>query len=223
MPTLSLESIRLSYYRNGDEVTLLRDATLEVSEGELVVVYGGRGAGKTALLRAIAGASPPNGGVVRLGRRTVTAHEQRIQWVDAVAPPLADLPAAIHVSLPMLPVVGHRGAQRVAMDALATVGAGECADRAWGDLSQRERPLVALAHALVQQPSVLLLDDVTRGLGAVEKGHLMGLLNQIASDLSIVVLVATSDLEILSAAPRVRYLTRGRLLRPDAAARASML
>lgn len=221
MPALSLEAVWLSCDRNGRKFALLRDIAMKVGEGELVVVYGKRGSGKTALLRLIAGATPPSAGVVRLGGRPVMAGEKRIRWVDPEAPPLTGLPAAIHVSLPLVPELGHRAAQRVAVDALVTVGAGECSDRAWADLSGQERPLVALAHALVQRPSVLLIDDVARALGAVEKSHLISLLCGLAEDRRLAVVLTTADLETMASAPSVRYLVDGRLLHPDAAARAS--
>ncbi len=75
-----------------------------------------------------------------------------------------------------------------------------------------QRALVALAHALVQQPMVVLIDDLTIGLGGVEREHLVSLLRNLAEDDGLGVLMTTSDQSMLTSAHRVGFLRGGRVV-----------
>lgn len=222
-PLLRLESVSKTYVRGPREVHVLRDVSLDVHAGEFVGVYGQRGAGKTTLLRVAAGFDAPTGGCVRfdgadlrtLARRDrARLHREEIGWVERAGPETRSLPMRVYVGLPLYRKVGPIEAQRLALAVLAKVGAEEAADAHWSSLSDTVRMLVAIAHALVREPRLLLVDDPTAGLGIIDRERVVGLLRSAAEDGGLAVLMAVPDMPAMLHAHDVRSLSRGRLLAP---------
>jgi ABC-type lipoprotein export system ATPase subunit len=220
---LTLSSVSQSYWRGPSERPVLRGVSLEVRAGELVAVYGQRGAGKTTLLKIAAGFDRPDAGQVlfegvdlaSLSRRELAAvHRERIGWVERNGPHSRELPTGVYVALPLYGKVGPTAAQRLAVAALSRVGAADCAERAWDELSDADRVLAAIAHALVREPCLLVVDDPTAGLGIFDRERVVGLLRSAAEDAGIGVLMAAPDMPAMLHAHEVRSLSRGRLMAP---------
>lgn len=224
MSTLQIESVNKAFWRGPNEVVVLRDVSLEVRAGELVAIYGQRGAGKTTLLQVAAGFESPGSGRVAFEgedlaglSRTQLArlHREQIGWVERAGPHSHDLPMRDYLALALYRRLGPRAAQRRAQIALAKVGAADCADRRWDDLSDTARTLVAIAQALVREPKLLIVDDPTAGLGIIDRERIVGLLRSAAEDGGVGVLMAVPDMPAMLHAHEVRMLSRGRLLAPQ--------
>jgi ABC-type lipoprotein export system ATPase subunit len=220
---LHLDSVSKSFWRGPNEVPVLRDVSLDVNEGELVGVYGRRGAGKTTLLHIAAGFKAPDAGTIRFAgdplagrsrRELARIHREEIGWVGRAGPPSPALPIRVHVALPLYRSHGPLRAQRRAAAALAKVGAADAADDCWASISETARILVAIAHALVREPRLLLVDDPTAGLGILDRERIVGLLRDAAEDGGLAVLMAVPELPAMLHAHEVRSLSRGRLLAP---------
>lgn len=220
---LTLNAIWKSFSRGLETTDVLRDVSLEIVPGEMVAVYGQRNAGKSTLLRVAAGFDPPDAGEVRFAgeplarvsrRRIAAIHRTGIAWVERTGPPNPELTMQLHVALALYRELGPKAAQRHAIDALAEVGAGDFADCLWSELSDATRILVAIAHALVRQPRLLVVDDPTAGLGIVERERVVGLLRTAAEERGIGVLMAAPDMPAMLHAHDVRSLSRGRLIAP---------
>lgn len=220
---LRLESVSRSFWRGPTEIRALRDVSLDLHFGDLIAVYGPRSAGKTALLEIAAGLEAPDSGTVAfLGSdlssvsrgRLAQLHREEIAWVDRAGPSLRDLPMHVYVALPLYRMLPHREAQRRASAAMEQVDVGEYADRHWHELPDTARILFALAHALVREPRLLVVDDPTSGLGMIDRERVIGLLRSVADTRDIGVLMATPDMPSMLGASEVRALTRGRLLSP---------
>ena len=97
------------------------------------------------------------------------------------------------------------------MVALERVGMASRARQRWGDLSRWDRALVEIAQGIVGEPGLLLVDDVTDGLGMRETAQVTKLLRSLAQDAGMGVLMAVSDGEAALSAHRVFSLSRGRL------------
>lgn len=223
MALLRLEQVNRTYWRAGRPLEALRDVSLEVEPRHLVAVYGSRGAGKTTLLRIAAGFEAPDSGRVTFGNRDISRlsrreqtvlHHRHIAWVEGSGPHSSDVPVELHVALPLYDEVGRAEARRRAAIALARVGASDTAGQRWKDLWDGERIRVAIAQALVREPSVLVVDDPTRGLGIVERELVVGLLRSAAQEGGLAVLMAVPDMPSMLPATDVRLLTRGYLLAP---------
>jgi ABC-type lipoprotein export system ATPase subunit len=222
MPLLRLESVSRSFWRGPTELRVLRDVCLEVDSGDFVAVYGQRNAGKTTLLKVAAGFEVPDTGRVLFRGRSLAQmsrrgfarlHRAGIGWVEHAGPRSDGLSMRAYVALPLLGDMTAHQAQRQAGTALADVGAEDCADRRWDELSDAARMLVAIAHALVREPDLLIVDDPTVGLGMTDRDLITGLLRSTA-DRGVGILMAVPDMPAMVQADRVHSLGRGRLLSP---------
>lgn len=220
---LRLNSVSKSYTRGPRTLCVLTDVNLEVQPGEFVAIYGQRGSGKSTLLRVAAGLDMPEEGEVSFdgldlatvsSKRRAYLHREEIGWVERAGPETRSLPMRVYVALPLYRKLGPAAAQRRALAALAKVGAEDAADAHWASLSDTTRMLVAIAHALVREPRLLLVDDPTAGLGIIDRERVVGLLRSAAEDGGLGVLMAVPDMPAMLHAHDVRSLSRGRLLAP---------
>lgn len=202
---------------------VLRSVSLDVCGGDLVAVHGQRGAGKTTLLKIAAGFEAPDGGSVlfdgraveRLSHRELARlHREEIGWVERAGPHSRELTVRDYLALALYRDLGQRDATRRSVAALERVGASDCADQHWDDLSDAARMLVAIGQALVRQPRLLIVDDPTAGLGIIDRERIAGLLRSAAEDDGLGVLIAVPDLPSMLHATHVHSLSRGRLIGP---------
>ncbi len=222
-PVLKLDNVTKSYWRGTRELKVLRSISLEVGPGELFAVYGQRGAGKTTLLRMAAGFEPPDDGRVMLGDRDLAQvshnalaklHRASIAWVDRAGQQSRELDVQTYVALPMYRSHGPKEAQRRAHATLERVGAADVAAERWESLSDTSRTLVSIAHALIRQPRLLLIDDPAGGLNVIDRERVAGLLRSAAEDDGCAVLTVVPDFPSMHHAHEVRSLSRGRLVVP---------
>ncbi len=235
-PLLSLTGVSRSYRRGRHELRVLIDASLHVSAGEIVAVQGQRGAGKTTLLKIAGGMETPDWGQVGFDGWDLTSLSdvqlsrllgEQIGWVHSAGEvwggwgggpggggPESRLRVLDYVALPLLISMGDRAAYTRAKQALERVGAGDCSRQRWETLSDGERGLVGIAHAIVRSPRLLLVDDITMILGIHETNTLTSLLRSIASESAIGVLMTVSDGAAALQADRLMSLAGGRLTGP---------
>jgi manganese/zinc/iron transport system ATP- binding protein len=194
---LALESLSAGY---GDGWAL-EDVTLEVPAGRLVGVIGPNGSGKSTLLRAILGLVPQRIGTVTLAgmpideRRIDVAYVPQRELVDWSFP----ISAAQVVMMGRFPRIGPvRGGTQVdreaVSDALDRVGMVHMGDRQIGALSGGQQQRVFLARALVQEASVLLLDEPMTGVDRGTEDAITALMRELRDD-GATILHATHDLE----------------------------
>ncbi|HEV2998206.1 MAG TPA: ATP-binding cassette domain-containing protein [Solirubrobacteraceae bacterium] len=218
-PLLSLTGISKSYSRGRQYVRVLEDVSLEVDPGEFVAIWGGRGQGKTTLLKIAARLETPDSGAVRFDgidmmglseARHARLMLERIGWVRRTGP-RSELEMIDYVALPLLARHRRRRAYALAAQALERVGMEECADQRWESLSGGERVLLGIAHGIVRSPQLLLVDDPTANLDVVEREHVTGLLRSLADDEGISVLMAVPDAPASIKAHNIGSLGAGRL------------
>jgi molybdate transport system ATP-binding protein len=193
-------------------------AELPLDDGVVTVLFGPSGAGKTTVLRALAGLDRPDAGFVRFAGET---------WFDAAR--------AIHVSpqrrrigllfqeyalFPHLSVAanvayGIRGLPRAARDGrVRTISErlriGDLLERRPGQLSGGQRQRVALARALATSPRLLLLDEPLSALDAPARSELRGELRRTLESSSVPAVVVTHDrAEALALGDRMMVLVDG--------------
>jgi ABC-type ATPase involved in cell division len=197
MFVIRLEGVRLQ--RAGTLV--LAHATLAVSAGELVVVTGARGAGKSSLLAVAAAGLRPQAGAVWIGERNVMDLQaasrpfvrRNIGYLPSEPPLVSDESALENVML-ALAVRGAPPAEAEAAgrEALERLALAPLAERAVEALSSPERRLVALARALAGAPALLVLDEPSAGLDHEDRGRVLEALGE-ARAAGAAVLCATSD------------------------------
>jgi ABC-type methionine transport system ATPase subunit len=220
MTLLALERISKSHWRGRHEIVVLDDVSLELEAGELVAVFGQRAAGKSTLLRIAAGIEAPDAGCVRFegrelgaGRlRRLTGIHARIGWVGRQGPFASGMRMLDHVALPLLRAVAAAEAERRATRALKRVGIADLAGARWHELSDAERTLVTIAHAIARDPKLLLADDPTSGLGLEERETVLALLRSIAEERGMAVLATVPEIPDALRSHRVMSLGDGELI-----------
>jgi putative ABC transport system ATP-binding protein len=160
------------------------------------------GAGKSALLRVLAGLDAPTSGTVRLAAPAA--------FVPADATLLPMLTVEENVLLPFA-LAGTRPERACVEAVLAAAGLDRLRRAHPGDLARDQRRRVAIARALAGHPAVLLADDPTAGLdpgGALAALDLLRTASERCGQTSV---IATRDPEVASAADRVVCLAAGRV------------
>jgi iron complex transport system ATP-binding protein len=215
-----LETSRLSAGYMKDLV--LHDVSLDVQPGEVVAIVGPNGAGKSTLVRAVSGVLQPEQGKIFVQHRDVTRldHTSRARFL-AVVPQAHHLPADFSVyqtvllgRTPYLGWLGHVSESDHAMvrQALEYTHIAQMADRLVGQLSGGEQQRVLLARALVQNTSVMLLDEPTTYLDLEHQSRTLNLIRSLASETEKAVLMVIHDLNLAALyADRVVILQQGRV------------
>ncbi|GAA4215674.1 ABC transporter ATP-binding protein [Actinocatenispora rupis] len=193
-------------------VTAVRDLTFSVRPGAVTGFLGPNGAGKTTTLRMILGLVTPTAGTVTIGGRPYRALDRPTSVVGAAFTPGAFHPGhTARRHLGVYAAMGGYPARRVGdlLDLLELTGA---ADRRIGTYSTGMRQRLALATALLGDPSVLLLDEPGNGLDPAGAAWLRALLRRLADE-GRTVLVSSHVLgEVRQIADDVLVLHRGRLV-----------
>jgi ABC-type multidrug transport system ATPase subunit len=216
MTLLALERVSRRYGRSSHERVVLRDLSLEVDSGELVVVWGLRRSGRSTLLRVAAGIEAPDTGVVRFAghklsgrdgaalgsgigycQRSFRGSEGRVVLDELMVAPLAR---------GVRPSVAHAHSRR----ALERCGVEHCAARGLGELDSAEAMRVTIARALVLQPSLLIIDEPTKGVDLIARDGILSLLRSLAKE-GIAILVSAGEATGLSGADRALSLADGEL------------
>jgi ABC-2 type transport system ATP-binding protein len=180
--------------------------TFTVQEHTIAALVGGDGAGKTSVLRALAGAIAPAGGSVR------RPDERRIGYMPAGGAVYRDLTVEENLafSARAYGVRGPEGARRAA-ELLERTGLGDARSRLGGQLSGGMRQKLALAMALLHQPELLVLDEPTTGIDPVSRAQLWWLIAGAAAAGAAVVL-ATCYVDEAERAASVVVLSDGQVL-----------
>ena len=187
MSTLSFDAVSKTY---PDGSHALADVSLDIPGGEIVVLLGASGCGKTSLLRIVAGLEETSRGAIRLDGKTIIGPHPAIGMVFQEPRLMPWLTAAQNVAF------GLSSARAPAVAGiLSRVGLAAQAEKLPRDLSGGQQQRVALARALVAKPKILLLDEPFSALDAMTREDLQDhLLDLWAVDRPTIVLV-THDIE----------------------------
>jgi putative ABC transport system ATP-binding protein len=223
MRELLVEVRNLSYaHRQGDHVQpVLRDLTLDLAAGEVVVLTGPSGSGKSTLLTIVGGLRSASEGSVRvLGTEVINARERdrvalrrRIGFIFQQHNLAPALTIAQNIQMGLQLSGGHR--QRDARDrirrAAEEIGLGEHLHKLPRQLSGGQQQRAGIARALINDPKLVLADEPTASLDKTSGELVLGLFNQLAERGSAVVLV-THDKRIIEQADRILMMEEGMLV-----------
>ena len=192
------------YFRRGSErLDVLNDLTLEVPEGEFLVLMGPSGSGKTTLLNLIAGLDQPSAGEVWVGDQRISAmtESQLARWrtrhlgfVFQFYHLLPVLTAYENVELPLLLLpLSAAQRRRQVLTALELVGLSDRMKHRPGQLSGGQQQRVGIARAIVTDPTLIVADEPTGDLDARSAEEILDLLSELCRSLRKTVLVVTHD------------------------------
>jgi ABC-type branched-subunit amino acid transport system ATPase component len=215
VPVLQLRNIDFSY----GPVQVLFDVHLEVRRGETLALLGTNGAGKTTLLRLVSGLGAPSRGVVRLNGDNVTrcSPQTRVkQGIHQLAGGNAIFaPMSVRENLEMAGFVYRkdRTDRRARFErALAIFPDLEVrlSDTA-GLLSGGQQQMLGLAMALMHDPEILLIDELSLGLAPVMVESLLGVVDRLKANGQTMIIVEQSLNVALALAERAVFMEKGRI------------
>ena len=212
-PVLSAAGVRFGY----DRKPVLRGIDLQVGRGEAVVLMGRNGSGKTTLLRCLVGLLEAQSGEILVAGRSIKGrHVADICRDVAYLPQASDDLLFAETVYEELEITLHNhglnGGQKAIEPLLKQLGLLEYADSYPRDLSVGQRQRVALGAVAVTKPSLLLLDEPTRGLDYEAKNDLVALWKRLRKS-GMGMLMVTHDVELAAqAADRVLILSEGELI-----------
>jgi branched-chain amino acid transport system ATP-binding protein len=217
---LTVEGV-VAGYSAADEV--LKGVDLEVERGEIVSVIGPNGAGKSTLLKVIAGVLRPSRGRVLLGDRRLAGRPPR--EISALGVAFVPQERNVFPTLSVrenLEMGGYLEPARV-RERIEAIFArfpllAERRRHAARTLSGGQRQILAMAMALMVEPSLLLLDEPSAGLAPMAAERLFETIGAINRDGVAIVVVEQNALEALAIAARGYILVDGRNSRTGAAA-----
>ncbi|GIV01132.1 MAG: hypothetical protein KatS3mg014_2747 [Actinomycetota bacterium] len=183
----------------------LEDVGLEVPPGRVTAVVGGDGAGRTTLLRVLAGAVAPSAGEAR------RPPADRIGYLPATGGTYPDLTAEENLAFVAHAYGNPSGWRERAAELLRRTGLAEARDRLAGHLSGGMRRKLGVVCAMLHRPELLVLDEPTTGVDPVSRADLWWLIARAAAEGAAVVL-STSYLDEAERAAWVLALDAGRTL-----------
>jgi putative ABC transport system ATP-binding protein len=218
---LRCEDLSRSYGSGENLVEAVRDASVELRSGELVVLRGPSGSGKTTLLNMLGGLDTPTSGRVWLGEREVTGaseaelidmRRRELGYIFQTFALLPVLSAAENVELPMR-ILGLAAAERDARVAelLEIVGLAPHANQRPGELSGGQQQRLGIARALANDPKLIIADEPTGQLDSTNAEAMMSLIAALVHQRGVAAIVSTHDPRMAAHADRIIEIHDGRV------------
>lgn len=217
LPVLQARGLALRY--PGADGAVFDGVDLDLARGEVVAVLGASGAGKSSLLRVLAGLQPATAGTLLMEGAPLTGVHPRVAvaFQDPSLLPWLSLERNVSFGLDFKHQPALTDAQRRARvtQAIDEVGLAHARHLRPAQLSGGMAQRTALARCLARQPSVLLLDEPFGALDEVTRGDMQELLRKVVADFQTAAVLITHDIdEALLLADRIVLLggTPGRIL-----------
>ena len=206
---ISFEKLTVSY----DNQTALNSVSATIFAGEIVAVMGRNGAGKSSLLKTLAGVNRPNNGTVSLlEHEPFTLHgKKRRESIGFIPQEPSDLLYGQSVKIECEQADrDNELVEGTTHEVLQQLVPGISLSTHPRDLSEGQRLGLALSVVLSSNPAILILDEPTRGLDYEAKSELTRMLMKFASTFGKAVLLATHDVELVAElASRVIFIADG--------------
>jgi lipoprotein-releasing system ATP-binding protein len=222
MPFVSATGINKSYHVGSNRLHVLRDLDLAVERGEMVAVVGASGVGKSTLLHLLGGLDRMDSGSIRIGEtdlsalpdsELVTFRNKHIGFVFQFHHLLPEFNALENAEMPLRIARRERDQARARATAvLERLGLRDRVTHRPGMLSGGEQQRVAVARALVTEPSVLLADEPTGDLDERTAEALHAVLREMHRERQLSSIIATHNMRLAASCDRILRLEDGRLL-----------
>ncbi len=216
---IDVEHLNFSFGSGVLTQPVLKDVTISIEKGEIVLITGPSGSGKTTFLTIIGGLRQAfHGSVKVLDQQFINSSEQikvkarqQIGYIFQQHNLLKSLTALQNVSMTLEidAALTERQRRERAAEMLIAVGLGDRLDYKPDQLSGGQRQRVSIARALVGQPKIILADEPTASLDKQSGHEAVNLLKQLAKESQTTILLVTHDYRILDIADRVVELEDG--------------
>jgi ABC-type multidrug transport system ATPase subunit len=205
-PLLAAECVSKSYGAR----RILSSATLRAMVGELRVLFGRNGIGKSTLLKIAAGRIAPDGGSVQFaGRAYLAAHHAELATHGLFYLPDHDFLSRAYTVRRQLSMIQQQFSGGNIVDAAERIGIGAHLDKRPGQLSGGELRRAELAAVLVRQPRCFLADEPYRGISPKDAEDVTSVLQELARAGTAVLITGHEIPTLLAAADHISWCTSG--------------
>ncbi|RTZ45726.1 ABC transporter ATP-binding protein [Candidimonas sp. SYP-B2681] len=214
MASLSIEHLSTTF--DHGRVKAVDDVSLDVPDGEFLVLLGASGSGKSTLMRTIAGLEQPSGGTIHIDGRLANEDPPRRRNIAMVFQSYALYPhktVAKNIAFPLEAIrLPTNQIHEKVMWAAQLFGIDRLLHRRPRELSGGERQRVALARALVRTPSLFLMDEPLSNLDAKLRYSARRELKRLHQQIGITTLYVTHDqVEAMGLGQRVAVMNHGKI------------
>ncbi len=215
---ITAKNIRKSF---GD-LEVLKGVDLTVNKGEIVSIVGPSGAGKTTLLQILGSLDKPNEGEIlvdginfsRLGDKQLAEFRNKhIGFIFQFHQLLPEFTALENVMIPAL--IGRSDKSKSELKAKEILSYLQLSDRMEhkpGELSGGEKQRVAVARALINEPSLILADEPSGSLDSKNRDELHKLLFDLRDKFGLTIVIVTHDKELAALSDRIIEMRDGKIL-----------
>ena len=221
---IQLKNVVKSYPVAGDNLVVLKDIDLSITQGEFVAIMGPSGSGKSTLMNIIGCLDKPTTGEYFLNQKLVSLYDEkelaqvRNQSVGFVFQQFQLLPRLTtlqNVELPMIYAgIGKKERIQRAEEALDKVDLQDRMTHLPNELSGGQKQRVAIARSIVNEPSIILADEPTGALDSKTGVQIMEMFTLLNQEGTTVILV-THEAEVASYAARTVFVRDGKLTTAD--------
>ena len=216
---IKFEHVKKSF---ADKV-VVNDLNLDIQQGELFVLVGNSGSGKTTSIKMINRLEDPNGGRVLVNQRPTTEYNvQKLRWqIGYVLQQIALFPnMTVAKNITLIPEIqGNKGnLAETAAKLLQEVGLNpeEYAKRYPHELSGGEQQRIGILRAIASKPPIVLMDEPFSALDPLSRANLQSLVVDLHKQLHNTIIFVTHDMnEALRLADRIAIMKDGQLLQVD--------
>jgi putative ABC transport system ATP-binding protein len=214
MAFIEFKNVKKEYVTGAVTITAVKDCSFEIEKGELVVILGPSGAGKTTVLNLLGGMDSPSGGSITVDKKEIHRHSKRelvfyrrndIGFVFQFYNLVGNLTALENVEL----------ACQICPDSLdpkavvEQVGLAERMNNFPAQLSGGEQQRVAIARAIAKNPKLLLCDEPTGALDSVTGQRIIELLQKTCRTMGTTTVLITHNASIAEIADKIIKIKNG--------------
>ncbi|MFX0016736.1 MAG: ABC transporter ATP-binding protein [Candidatus Hodarchaeota archaeon] len=220
-PALVLMDVHRDFVLGETIVHALCGVTLEVFEGEFVVILGPSGSGKTTLLNQIGGIDSPTKGFIKIKGEEITQwgpaklseyRRHKVGWIFQFFNLIPSLRVWENVGLALEFKGDHKNVKERSCKILEAVGLGDKVNRFPSQLSGGEQQRVAIARALVKNPDIIVADEPTGNLDFITGKKIADLLKQLNKESHGTYIIVSHDVNMTKIAERVFHLRDGKIV-----------
>ena len=217
---LTLQNVGRTYQLGDEELTVLKNINLTITEGELVAIVGPSGSGKSTLMHIMGLLDKQSSGSVTLADREVSSltenelaklRNQYIGFIFQQFNLLSRTSAVENVLLPTLYNQTSTDLTKKAQEILRSLGLGERLNNKPNQLSGGQQQRVAIARALINDPAVIFADEPTGNLDSKSGHEVVEILKKLNREGRTIVIV-THDLELAKIASRIVRIFDGSII-----------
>lgn len=219
---LTIANLSKVYTEGKNQLTVLSQASLQIPAGQFVALLGRSGSGKSTLLNLIAGIDTPTEGTIRIGNQNLTQlsekertlfRREQIGFIFQSFNLIPTLTVQENLALPLeLNPRQSLNPSEAILNLLQELGLSERFESFPDRLSGGEQQRIAIARALIHQPSLVLADEPTGNLDETNSAIVVALLEKLVRQAGKTMLVATHSESMAAHADRVLSIHEGQII-----------